>query len=95
MVSLRYHNLALHNLKLPIIRTCFISKELVLTFQTNHERNPVEEMQAAAENGTFVFVSNTPEDDEEEKDFKEAEDLPVEQTSQVINHTWSTRILYD
>ena len=44
-------------------------------------------MQAAAENGTFVFVSNTPEDNEEEKDFKEAEDLPVEQTSQVINHT--------
>ena len=58
---------------------------------TNHERNPVEEMQAAAENGTFVFVSNTPEDDEEEKDFKEAEDLPVEQTSQKPTpHTKST-----
>lgn len=58
---------------------------------TNHERNPVEEMQAAAENGTFVFVSNTPEDDEEEKDLKEAEDLPVEQTSQKPTpHTKST-----
>lgn len=51
---------------------------------SNHERNPVEEMQAAEQSGSFVFVSDTLQenDEEEEEDFKEAEDVPVSQVTQ-------------
>lgn len=60
--------------------TCYIF------FQSNHERNPVEEMQAAEQSGSFVFVSDTlqeNEEEEEEEDFKEAEDVPVSQVTRV------------
>ncbi|CAC5401586.1 COPB2 [Mytilus coruscus] len=51
---------------------------------SNHERNPVEEMQAAEQSGSFVFVSDTLQENEEEEedDFKEAEDVPVSQVTQ-------------
>ncbi|CAG2256646.1 COPB2 [Mytilus edulis] len=53
---------------------------------SNHERNPVEEMQAAEQSGSFVFVSDTlQENEEEEEDFKEAEDVPVSQVTQGID----------
>ncbi|XP_052081863.1 coatomer subunit beta'-like isoform X1 [Mytilus californianus] len=51
---------------------------------SNHERNPVEEMQAAQQSGSFVFVSDTLQEneEEEEEDFKEAEDDLVSQVTQ-------------
>lgn len=50
---------------------------------SNHERNPVAEMQAAEQKGSFVFEPDTPLDNgEEEEEFKEAEEEPVKGASQ-------------
>ena len=57
-------------------------------FQANSEREPMEEMQAAEEKGTFSYVPLRPEGADGEDDFQEANDSTPKQTVQNWFHYW-------